>query len=119
MSSGSHGRDLGKMARGLGSGRRKDDWIEVADAAEKEYQAVRAIVAFALALAGTDKLPPPPPTWLAGNSTTILVPDPPVLPPCAQPPRWTKEVRPGPHDVLTWEEAMQVPWFDPFAETER
>ncbi len=27
-------------------------------------------------------------------------------------PRWTKTVRPGPFDLLTWEEAMQVPWIE-------
>jgi hypothetical protein len=41
---------------------------------------------------------------------------PPPPPPRAPKPRWTKDIRPGPHDVLTWEEAMQVPWFDPLAE---
>jgi hypothetical protein len=43
---------------------------------------------------------------------------PPPRPPPPPPPkpRWTKDIRPGPHDVLTWEEAMQVPWFDPLKE---
>lgn len=36
----------------------------------------------------------------------------------APPPRrdsrriWSETVRPGPHDVLTWDEAMRVPWLD-------
>lgn len=25
---------------------------------------------------------------------------------------WTTTVRPGPHDLLSWEEAMRVPWID-------
>jgi hypothetical protein len=25
---------------------------------------------------------------------------------------WSKKVRPGPNDVLTWEEAMRVPWIE-------
>ncbi len=37
-------------------------------------------------------------------------------PACPPPPpaksRWTKDVRPGPHDVLTSEEAIQVPWLE-------
>jgi hypothetical protein len=38
-----------------------------------------------------------------------------ALPPAADgaPARkWTKTHRPGPFDVLTWEEAMQVPWIE-------
>ena len=34
-------------------------------------------------------------------------------------PRWTKDNRPGPHDVLSWEEAMQVPWVDSSAEDDK
>jgi hypothetical protein len=44
---------------------------------------------------------------------------PPSQPPPRPPePRWTKDNRPGPHDVLSWEEAMQVPWVDSSAEDE-
>jgi hypothetical protein len=25
---------------------------------------------------------------------------------------WTKDVRPGPHDILTWEEILDIPWID-------
>jgi hypothetical protein len=39
-------------------------------------------------------------------------PPPPRPPPSGPPPRWTKDIRPGPHDVLNWDEAMQVPWVD-------
>ena len=42
---------------------------------------------------------------------------PPPPPPSPSPkPRWTKDIRPGPHDVLTWEEVLQVPWVDSLAE---
>jgi len=40
-------------------------------------------------------------------------------PPAAPKPRWTKDIRPGPHDVLNWEEAMQVPWVDSMAEDDK
>jgi hypothetical protein len=43
-------------------------------------------------------------------------PPPPPRPPK---PRWTKDNRPGPHDVLSWEEAMQVPWVDSSAEDDK
>ncbi len=41
---------------------------------------------------------------------------PPPPPPPPPRPRWTKDIRPGPHDVLTWEEVLQVPWVDSMAE---
>ena len=88
---------------------------------EDEKQAVSALVAFALRLAGTDRLPlrVPPPAPRAAS--VVAAPQPPTRPPSPPPapkPRWTKDIRPGPHDLLTWEEAMQVPWFDPFKEPE-
>ncbi len=43
-------------------------------------------------------------------------PAPPPRPPPPPKPRWTKDIRPGPHDVLTWEEVLQVPWVDSLAE---
>ena len=94
---------------------------------DREVPAMRTLVAFALELAGTDKLPPPsaplplPPVAPAGlGNAPQHVPEP--LPRVRRPTEgrvWTKDIRPGPHDVLTWEEAMRVPWYDPFAEPER
>jgi hypothetical protein len=93
---------------------------------DREVPAMRTLVAFALELAGTDKLlppepPPPPPVTPVGlGNAPMHVPEPP--PRLRRPTQdrvWTKDIRPGPHDVLTWEEAMRVPWFDPLAETER
>jgi hypothetical protein len=39
-------------------------------------------------------------------------------PPSPHPPkpRWTKDIRPGPHDVLTWDEVLQVPWVNEMSE---
>jgi hypothetical protein len=47
-------------------------------------------------------------------------PQPPPSPPPRSPlppkPRWTKDIRPGPHDVLTWDEVLQVPWVNEMEE---
>ena len=103
---------------------RRQSFKEAIEQLEREAPAVQACVALALELAGTDKLLPPEPEPLVGDASPILPPQqavtpPRAPPPRAQPPRWTKDIRPGPHDVLTWEEAMQVPWYDPLAEGER
>ena len=101
---------------------RRLSFKEAIEKLEREATAVQACVALALELAGTDKLLPPEPEPLASD-VTMMAPDVPVPPPRLPRPKegrvWTKDVRPGPHDVLTWEEAMRVPWFDPFAEPER
>ena len=78
----------------------------------RERGATVAIAQYAVDLAGLP-LPPPPPA-----------PPPPPLSPDAvvatsaprvpQARKWTMDHRPGPHDLLTWEEAMQVPWIDGF-----
>ena len=99
---------------------RRLSFEEVIEKLEREAPAVQACVALALELAGTDKLLPPEPEPFVAKAT-IVKPKEPALPPRAgspraPSPRWTKDIRPGPHDVLTWEEAMQVPWYDPFAE---
>ena len=132
MSVESHRRLLGGVRREVGEAKsdkasgkvngkvRRLTLDEAMEKLDREAPAMRALVAFALELAGTDKLPPPSPAPLAGDTPTILIPDVPVLPPRAEPvSRWINGKRPGPHDILTWEEAMQVPWFDPFAEPER
>ena len=103
---------------------RRLSFKEAIEKLEREATAVQAVVALALQLAGTDKLLPPEPEPPVGDASPILPPQQAVIPPRAapprpQPPRWTKEIRPGPHDLLTWEEAMQVPWYDPLAEGER
>ena len=109
--------------RGKASGKpRRQSFKEAIEQLEREAPAVQAIVALALELAGTDKLLPPEPEPLASD-VTMVAPEVPVPPPRPRRPTegrvWTKDVRPGPHDLLTWEEAMQVPWIDPFAEGER
>ena len=105
---------------------RRQSFEEVIEKLEREASAVQACVALALQLAGTDKLLPPeplvpePPPVGIGTATMHVTepPSPRARPPLPERPRWTKDIRPGPHDVLTWEEAMQVPWYDPLAEGE-
>ena len=130
MSVESHRRLIGRVRQAVSQAKsgnrrgrpRRQSFEKVIEKLEREATAVQAIVALALDLAGTDKLPPPEPEPLTAEAT-IVKPEEPALPPRAEPPRapsprWTKDIRPGPHDLLTWEEAMQVPWYDPFAEGE-
>lgn len=84
-------------------------WMEELYAMDREERAVRAVTKFAQELAG---FPPPPPVQVE----TFPVEPPPPPPPPVHKPRWTMDNRPGPHDLLTWEEALQVPWYDPFKE---
>ena len=113
MSAAGHSRRLGHMERR--SAAKQDSWLEAVYQVEEEFQAVRALTAFALALAGTEKAPEPVP---------VRDETPPADPP-AQPPRRAgtpakdKMARPGPTDVLTWEQAMRVPWLDETATAER
>ena len=122
MSRESHGRFLRAAQRSVGKATDGYESLKtILLRAEAEEEAVRALVAFALRLAGTDRLPPPAPAPLPGEMRAIDVPEPPSHPP--PPPAknapWTMDNRPGPHDLLTWEEAMQVPWYNPFPEPER
>jgi hypothetical protein len=94
------------------SGPKEPTLEQVVMEVERPYAAARSVTAFARALAGTDRLQAPPvsPSLVSkleeNPSPVRLAPSPKTRP------AWTKDVRPGPHDVLTWEEAMQVPWID-------
>ncbi len=116
MTGAGHGRRLRTLVR-KNAPPPRNEWMEALYENARVEDAVRAMVAFALHLAGTDKLPSLVPTG-GGNAPLHVSDPPPRQPPLGQKPRWTKDNRPGPHDVLTWEEAMQVPWYDPLAEEE-
>ncbi len=81
-------------------------------------KAVGALVAFARELAGTADLQPPSddgelPALLAADVGETAQSAPPIASPPSPPkPRWTKIRRPGPFDVLTWDEIMTVPWVE-------
>jgi hypothetical protein len=112
-----HGRRLRTLGR-KNAPPARNEWMEAVYENARRDDAVRALVAFALHLAGTDKLPSRVP--VGGGNAPLHIPEPP--PRLRRPTEgraWTKDIRPGPHDVLTWEEAMRVPWVDPFAEAER
>ena len=88
-----------------------DEWLKALHAHEREQKAALAMVEVAQALAGTVMQPrtfggsaPPQPVAAAPRAA----------PPIREPgPRWTKTVRPGPHDVLDPIEALQqVPWIN-------
>ncbi len=92
----------------------QEKWSLVAALLElkKKEDAVLAIVAWAKELAGG------PRDWrataAATGSTAAVAAERVMPPPIEQPPkaRWTKTRRPGPFDVLTWDEIMQVPWIE-------
>ncbi len=86
-----------------------NDWVQAAYEVDREKRATLALVAFAQALAGTVKVEAP----LSPVCDGAMEAEPPAP---APPPRgaarvWSQTVRPGPHDVLTWDEAMRVPWL--------
>ena len=114
---GTHGRRLRTLGR-LSAPPARNVWMEAVYANARRDDAVRALVAFALHLAGTDKLPSRVPTG-GGNAPQYIPESSPSLRRPTEGRVWTKDIHPGPHDILTWEEAMQVPWYDPIAERER
>ncbi len=82
-------------------------------------QAVRVITGFARMLAGTDKKQ-------AASTASSLVDNAPEIAPRmehASPPSsrpvWSETLRPGPHDILTWDEVRQVPWIEGSAAHQR
>ena len=110
-----HRRRLERLE--LRSGSKRAPWVEAVYEAEREVQATRkavaALVEFALVLAGTDKIRPAALVAPSGDRSIQATPT--VIP--APPPRtrrWGRreDTRPGPHDVLTWDEAIRVPWIE-------
>jgi len=115
----SNGRQLRAMARTVDGERGKDNgFLTAVRELDRERRAVRAVAAFARHLAGTDTLPPTAPQVLLGDAAAEVPPPAPVVPSRPAVRVWTKDIRPGPHDVLTWEEAMTVPWIDGSEEAE-
>ena len=88
---------------------------EVVHEADCLHRALLGITKFTRELAGTYE----PPTLALGNyaGEGPLAPQPQPRPPLQPAGRvWTKDIRPGPHDVLTWQEVQRVPWIDGMAE---
>jgi hypothetical protein len=102
-----HGRRL-KVLREIRRGRGGSPWVWAAAELARERKAMLALAQFAVDLAGLP-LPPPPPI---APDAVAATPAPRVPPGAPQRRKWTMDIRPGRHDVLTWEEAMQVPWND-------
>lgn len=88
--------------------------------ADRLYRALDGITRFPRRLAGTDRAPELPAGNYAGEVRDRAADAPPSTTPSAEPTdkRWTKTHRPGPHDVLTWQEALSVPWIDGMEEDE-
>jgi hypothetical protein len=78
------------------------------------------MVAFALDLAGTSKMPMVRPAPRPEPPEETARPNPPVRPRARSNERiWSTTVRPGPHDLLSWDEVMKVPWIDGIADDKR
>ena len=82
-------------------------WLRAVAEITREKEAAVAIARFAVNLAGMP-LPPLPPSPPLAPDAVVATP----VPRVPQGRKWTKDIRPGRHDILTWEEAMQVPWID-------
>lgn len=116
MSIEGHDRRLIRVAE---KGWAKDNSLaSIVYAIEREHRrrrAALALVAVAQALTGTDETPEP----------VHEEPSPPRADPFGAPsPRsrarvWGGNNRPGPHDVLTWQEVMRIPWLDDSAATDQ
>ena len=96
-----------------------DPWTEEVYATDRNFRAVWGLTGLARALAGTDKkraaslAPPPADNEMKTESRVHHVPA------RTHRPVWSEVVRPGPHDVLTWEEAMRIPWIEGNAEAQQ
>lgn len=108
MSAASHGRRLRRLGQAGES--KRWSWIDEVYEVEREYQAARGMIAFVLALAGTDKMPPQ-------GVSEMLPPSEPSPPPRRAAP--ISAPRPDRNAILTWDEAMKLGWHDgtPVVET--
>ena len=111
MKTGGHGRRLDGLEQRAGAP--DGGWFAAVHRLDRERCAALALAQFAQALAGTEKPPPvrddtpPPVELLAGPPAELSAP-----PPRRGPRVWDKNNRPGPHDVLTWDEVLRIPWLD-------
>ena len=98
--------------------KKHNPWLEAVFASDRETRAALALAEVAQILAGTEKIKAARFAASSVGSTTEAAPGVDHPPPRNRRPVWSKTVRPGPHDVLTWDEAMQVPWIEGSAEAE-
>ena len=100
-----------KQQRGLA----RNPFIEAVYAVDREWrrkrQAAMTMADFAQALAGTEEMRAAARLMSSTNDTTESAPR--VAPAAPRSPQraWSKTVRPGPHDVLSWDEVRRVPWI--------
>ncbi len=109
---GSHGRRLRTVARKLAPPAR-DVWMEAVYEIDRRGARGAGDGRFRAGVGGHCRQRPPPSSLQSACFTRARRSRPPPLPRAKPVSRWINGERPGPQDVLTWEEAMQVPWIDP------
>lgn len=120
MSLARNARRLRRLESKSGSRMTLGAWLELHNGAfAREQHAAVLMAEFARALAGTDKAAVAPPVSPSSDDATALVPQSASSQSRNNQRIWTDVIRPGPHDVLTWEEAMRVPWIEGDSEVER
>lgn len=113
MSRAGNGRRLGRLEQSEGGETSLGAWMETVEEMAREQQAALILAKFAQELAGTEERRAA--LHAASRREAVTETAVPVGPPRLPQSHgrvWSDVVRPGPHDVLTWEEAMRVPWLD-------
>jgi hypothetical protein len=96
-----------------------DPWTEEVYATDRLFRSVEGITGFARMLAGTDKRPAPSPAPTSADNEMKIESRVHHVPARTHRPVWSEVVRPSSHDVLTWDEAMRVPWIEGNAEAQQ
>ena len=97
-----------KQQRGLA----RNPYVEAVYETDRLFRAVEGITGFARMLAGMEERRVASVTPVSVDNVTETAPRVDHPPPRSHRAVWSETVRPGPHDVLTWDEAMRIPWLD-------
>ncbi len=104
MSGAANRRRLDRIERRQSVQDRQDAFLEAAYGADALRREQRAAAAAALPPPEEPAAPSIPPELRADGPTGER--------------QWSTTVRPGPHDILTWQEALRVPWVEGSADDE-
>lgn len=100
---------------------RRGGFAEAVAEADRLHRALTGITKFVRVLAGTYEEPAPNLGNYTGEKPARPHPEPRLEPSSPVPIGrvWTKDIRPDPREVLTWQEVQRIPWVDELAERER